>query len=301
MKTKKTKLTRYSKFERRDFKWIYLFLLPTIIIFCLFYVKPIAVMFYTSFTKWNGFLDPEWVGLKNYIKTFTNSSAKSSLTNLFWWAVIACTAHVGFGVLVAFVLYQKPKGWKITRAVFMIPNVISGAAWAIIYKFVFDDNVGFLNDIIRVFNKDFSAQWFFKSPYAFWAIVLTWLFYAVIVTLIVLNDLMAIDPALLEAARLDGASGWQLIRFIQLPLCRISIGTSVLCSVTARISMYEAIALTTAGGPGDDTMSYSVLLVRAITDYDYGYANAIGVVMFILGLIIMAVINKAFRMNDAIY
>lgn len=301
MNTKKKKMAKYSKIEKRDFKWVYLFLLPTIVLFALFYVKPIFTMFYTSFTKWNGFLDPEWLGIDNYIKVFTNSSAKASLTNLFWWAIIACTAHVGFGVLVAFVLYQQPKGWKFTRAVFMIPNVISGAAWAIIYKFVFDDNVGFLNEVIRMFNREFHVQWFFKSPYAFWAIVFTWLFYAVIVTLIVLNDLMAIDPALVEAAKLDGASGWNLIRFIQLPLCRISIGTSVLCSVTSRISMYESIALTTAGGPGDDTMSYSVLLVRALNDYNYGYANAIGVVMFLFGLIILVAINKAFRMNDTVY
>ena len=65
--------------------------------------------------------------------------------------------------------------------------------------------------------------------------------------------------------------------------------------------MYEAIALTTAGGPGDDTMSLSVLLVRAITDYNYGFANAIGVVMFVFGLIVMLVINRLFKMNESIY
>ena len=144
--------------------------------------------------------------------------------------------------------------------------------------------MGVLNSVIRVFDKDFSVQWFYQSPYAFWAVTLTWLFYAVIVTLIVLNDLMAIPKELIEAAKLDGANGWQLIRFVELPLCRISIGTGMLCSITSRISMYEAIALTTAGGPGDDTMSLSVLLVRAITDYNYGFANAIGVIMFLRGL-----------------
>ena len=183
----------------------------------------------------------------------------------------------------------------------MIPNIISAAAWALIYRFIFNDQMGILNEAIRVIDKDFSVQWFYQSPYAFWAVTFTWLFYAVIVTLIVLNDLMAIPDSLLEAARLDGASGWQLVRYIQLPLCRISIGTSMLCSITSRISMYEAIALTTAGGPGDDTMSLSVLLVRAITDYNYGFANAIGVVMFVFVLMVMLIINRAFRMNDSIY
>ena len=75
----------------------------------------------------------------------------------------------------------------------------------------------------------------------------------------------------------------------------------MLCSITSRISMYEAIALTTAGGPGDDTMSLSVLLVRAITDYNYGFANAIGVIMFLIGLLVMYIVTKAFSMNDSIY
>ncbi|MCD7820509.1 MAG: sugar ABC transporter permease [Lachnospiraceae bacterium] len=295
------KTAKYGRLEKKNFKWIYLFLLPTVIIFVMFYVQPIFVMAWTSFTKWDGFNSPSFIGIRNYVRIFTNSSASASMRNLILWALIAMTLHVGFGVLVAFVLFYKPHGWKFTRSVFMIPNIISAAAWALIYRFIFNDQVGILNAVIRVFNKNFSVQWFYQSPYAFWAVTFTWLFYAVIVTLIVLNDLMSVPGELLEAAKLDGASGGQIVRFVQLPLCRISIGTAMLCSITSRISMYEAIALTTSGGPGDDTMSFSVLLVRAITDYNYGFANAIGVVMFIFGLIVMLVVNRAFRMNDSIY
>ena len=280
-----TKKKKYGKVQVKNFKWIYAFLLPTIIIFVMFYVQPIVVMLTTSFTKWDGFNDPAFNGISNYIKLFTNSASAASIKNLILWSVIAMTFHVGFGVLTAFVLYLKPHGWKFTRSVFMIPNIISAAAWALIYRFIFNDQMGVLNSVIRVFDKDFSVQWFYQSPYAFWAVTLTWLFYAVIVTLIVLNDLMAIPKELIEAAK----------------LCRISIGTGMLCSITSRISMYEAIALTTAGGPGDDTMSLSVLLVRAITDYNYGFANAIGVIMFLIGLLVMYIVTKAFRMNDSIY
>ncbi len=292
---------RYGKLERKNFKWIYLFLVPTMIIFIMFYVEPIIMMAFTSFTKWDGFNSPTFVGLRNYIRIFTNSSSAYSLRNLLLWSLIAMTLHVGFGVLVAFVLYYGPFGWKFTRSVFMIPNIISAAAWALIYRFIFNDQMGILNTAIRAINPNFHVQWFYESPYAFWAVTLTWLFYAVIVTLIVLNDLMSVPEELMEAAKLDGARGWQVVRHIQLPLCRISIGTAMLCSITSRISMYEAIALTTGGGPGDDTMSFSVLLVRSISDYNYGFANAIGVIMFVFGLIVMAVVNRAFRMNDAIY
>jgi len=264
-------------------------------------MQPIITMIYTSFAKWDGFNAPQFIGFKNYMRIFTNSAAAESVKNLLWWSLIAMTIHVAFGVLVAFVLYHKPRGWKFTRAVFMIPNVISGAAWALIYRFIFNDQIGVLNDIIRRINPDFHVQWFFESPYAFWAVSLTWLFYGVIFTLLVLNDLYAIPAELEEAAKLDGATGWQITKRIHLPLCRIAIGTCVICAVTSRIAMYEAIALTTGGGPGDDTMSLSLLLVNAINDYNYGFANSIGVIMFLLGVIVLFVINKLFRMNESYY
>ncbi len=293
--------SKVSRMQKKNYKWIYLFLLPTVVIFAMFYVIPIVQVFATSFTKWDGFNAPVFNGIKNYINLFSSSSFLIALKNLFYWCIVAMFLHVGFGTLVAFVLYQRPHGWKFTRAVFMIPNVISAAAWAMIYKFIFNNDFGVLNSVIRVFDPDFSVQWFYKSPWAFWAVTLTWLFYAVIVTLIVLGDLMNIPHELCEAARIDGATGWQLIRYIQLPLCRGAIGTSIICSLTARIAMYEQIALTTAGGPGDDTMSLPIILVKGIMDYRYGYANAVGVVMFVIGLIILAVVNKAFRMDESDY
>lgn len=167
------KKKKYGKVQVKNFKWIYAFLLPTIIIFVMFYVQPIVVMLTTSFTKWDGFNDPAFNGISNYIKLFTNSASAASIKNLILWSVIAMTFHVGFGVLTAFVLYLKPHGWKFTRSVFMIPNIISAAAWALIYRFIFNDQMGVLNSVIRVFNKDFSVQWFYQSPYAFWAVTLT--------------------------------------------------------------------------------------------------------------------------------
>lgn len=298
---RKKEKVEITELEKRNYKWIYLFLLPSLLVFAVFYLQPIVTVFATSLTKWDGFNSPQFIGLKNYIDMFGSDTFRISLKNLLLWSVIAATLHVGFGVLVAFILYHKPKGWKLTRAVFMIPNVISAAAWAMIYKFIFNNDMGLLNNMIRKINPDFNVQWFYQSPWAFWAVTFTWLFYAVIVTLIVMNDLMAIPAELTEAAKVDGATGWQVTRLIHLPLCRNAIGTGIICSITARIAMYEQIFLTTAGGPGDDTMNIPIILVKSISDMKYGYANANGVIMFILGLIILAVINKAFKMNESVY
>lgn len=289
---------------RLNFKkklWIYGFIMPCVIVFILFYLIPIITVFATSFTKWDGFNKPTFAGIANYTRLFAQDSFQISLRNLFLWSGIAAFLHVGFGVLVAFLLYTKPKGWKFVRAVFMVPNVISVAAWALIYKFIFNNDFGILNSLIRIISPEFNANWFFESPYAFIAVTCTWLFYAVIVTLVVLNDLMAIPAELHEAAKIDGATPWETAKRINLPLCRNAIGTSVIMSVTARVAMYEGIALTTRGGPGDDTMNIALILVNAINDMNYGYANSTAVIMFIFGIITLLVINKIFRMNDSVY
>ena len=158
----------------------------TVVIFAMFYVQPIWTMLWTSFTKWDGFNDPTFNGVSNYVRVFTNSAAAISLKNLLYWSIIAMTLHVGFGVLVAFVLYHHPKGWKFTRAVFMIPNVISAAAWALIYRL-------FLM-IMSACSTAQSARFFPTSTFSGFTprgrILgghFTWLFYAVIVTLVVLQ------------------------------------------------------------------------------------------------------------------
>lgn len=282
-------------------KWVYLFLAPTFLVFALFYVMPICVAVFTSFTKWNSFNTPEWIGLKNYTKLFQSSVFHIALKNLLNWSLIAATAHVGFGVLVGMVLARKPRGSNVIRAVILLPNVISVSAWSMIYRYLFNDEIGLLNNFIRLFKPDFTLPWFYQSPAAFWAITLTWLFFAGVVVMTVYNDIMSIPASLSEAARIDGATEWQIATRIHLPLCRSSIGTGIIMSVTARISMYEKIALTTRGGPGDDTMALPIMMVNAIQDLRYGYANAIAVIMILLGVLVMGVINRLMRMNDSVY
>lgn len=285
--------------RRKNLIWIYIFLIPSILIFLFFYLIPIVTVFITSFTKWDGFNKPQFNDVSNYIKLFSSSAFIESMRNLIGWSVVAMTAHVGFGVLVAFILFKRPFGWKTTRTVFMIPNVISIAAWAMIYKYFFRNDIGILNSLLRIFNPNIQINWFFEENYAFWAITLTWVFYAVVVTLLVMGDLMAIPSSVHEAATIDGASGWQKAWFIDLPLCRNSIGTGIICSITARITMYESIYLTTNGA--GKTMNLPVILVRSIMDGNYGYANASAVIMLIVGVLTLWIVNKAFKMDENIY
>jgi raffinose/stachyose/melibiose transport system permease protein len=283
--------------------WIAIFLAPSILIFLMFYLVPIVTVFVTGFTEWNGFGWPVMTGFDNYVKLITyDDTFLKSLRNLVSWSLIAGTLHVGFGTLVAFILYKRPLGWRVVRGTFMIPNVISVAAWALIYNFIFNDDIGIINNFMRDIGfTHFHVKWFYESPAAFIAVTLTWLFYAVIVTLIVLNGLMAIPKEVQEAALLDGASEWQTTRYINLPLVRNAVGTGIILSITARIAMFEEVTLTTRGGPGNETYNIPLMLYNGIVNSEYGYANAAGSIMIILGVLVLLLVNKMFKMNEKIY
>lgn len=287
--------------KQKDLFWISVFLIPCLIVFLMFYLAPILTLCYTSFTKWDGANLPVFTGINNYVRLFNASSFKMSLINLLLWSVIAGTVHLGFGILIALFLFKQPFGWRFVKAVFMIPNVISVAAWALIYRYVFNGSFGILNGLIRVIVPDFKINWFYESPYAFIAITLTWVFYGVIITLLVLGDLRAIPGDLHEAARIDGATEIYTTFKINLPLCRNAIGTSVLLAITSRIAMYEAISLTTRGGPGEDTMNIPLILVNSINNNNYGYANAASLIMLVLGVITLLFVSRLFRMNESVY
>lgn len=283
--------------------WIAIFLIPSLIIFALFYLIPIVTVFITSFTEWDGFNSPSFNGLGNYTKLFFyDDTFLISIRNLLLWSLIAATIHVGFGTLIAFILYKKPFGWKQVRVVYMIPNVISLAAWAMIYKFIFNDDIGVVNTFVRALGfENFHVKWFYQSPAAFITITLTWVFYAVYVTLIVLGDLMSIPDEIHEAAKIDGASGFKITCLIDLPLIRKALGTGVILSVTSRIAMFEQITLTTRGGPGNDTYNIPLMLYEGIVNYKYGYSNAAAAIMIVLGIVVFVIVNKLFRMNESIY
>jgi raffinose/stachyose/melibiose transport system permease protein len=284
-------------------KWIVMFLAPTILVFLLFFLYPLLSVLITSFTNWNGYNMPVFIGIENYEKLFTNPTFHQALKNTLIWALCAIAIHVPFGVLVALILHRKMRFWRFTRAVFMLPNVIAPSAMALLYTFVFKPDEGILNSIIRALGvKDFHLNWLYNPNTALLSVTLIWLFYAAVITLITLSELLSVPEELFEAAEIDGANSWQIDWHINLPLLRKIIGTGMVIAVTAVFKKFDIIYITTNGGPGNATMTMSVMMVNAISNtMSYGYANAIGTTLIVMGVIVMKVCNKVFLMNRSSY
>lgn len=289
--------------KQRYLKWIWLFLTPAIVVYLCIYLYPLLSVFITSFTDWNGFNTPNFIGFKNYVQLFQHVNFQQSLKNSLIWAVYAVLVHVPFGVLVALVLAKKMKGWRFVRAAFMLPNVIASSAIALLFTFVFKPQEGILNTVIRSIGfPNFYHNWLYDKGTAFTAVTMIWLFYAAVITLITLAELLSVPDELYEAARIDGANTWQIDWYINLPLLRKIIGTGMVIAVTAVFKKFDIVYMTTNGGPGNATMTLSVMMVNAITNtMSYGYANSIGVILIVLGIITMQLCNKLFKMDKSSY
>jgi raffinose/stachyose/melibiose transport system permease protein len=243
----------------------------------------------------------KFIGLQNYITMFQDEDFLNALLNTLKWALFAAFVHVPFGVLVALIIARRRPGWRFTRAAFMIPNIISRASLSILFLFVFKPEVGILNSLIQMLGfKDFSINWLYDPRTAFLSITNIWLWYAAVITLITLAELSSISPSLYEAARIDGASDLQIDWHINLPLLHRIIGTGVVIAVTAVFKEFEVVYMTTKGGPGNLTMNIAVMMVSKIVyTNQYGYANALGIFLLIMGVAVMLLSSNVFKMGRA--
>lgn len=288
---------------RRKLVWIWVFLLPAVLLFSLVFAVPLMTVILTSFSDWHMLGSPSFSGLTNYISLFTrDADFLVSIKNTLIWVLIQSTLHVGFGVLVALILSEKLPGWKFVRTVYMFPNIISTAALGIMFLNIFHPQLGLINSIIRALGfSDFQQNWFGDDRTAFWTIVSIQLPYAAVICILVLSELASVSESIFESAAIDGATNFQVAWYIKLPMLRNIIGTGVIIAATSIISSFDMVYLITRGGPGNATLTMSLLLYNnAMRSYDFGRANAIGVAQLLIGILVIGLITRLFRVGESV-
>jgi raffinose/stachyose/melibiose transport system permease protein len=285
-------------------RWLFLFLFPAVALFLLVYAIPLVMVFITSLTNYR-LMDRQirFVGVLNYIRLFQDSAFHTALKNTIIWILIHCIAHVALGVFIALLLYKKPRGWKLIRTAYMVPNIISNAAIGMIFVNFFNPQFGVLNSALRILGfENLTHNWLMEPLTAFPSVTFTWFIFAGYTTTIVLAQAISVDDAILEAARVDGASAFQIDCLIMLPVLKKIIGITMVMAATYMLQMFDLIYITTNGGPGKMTTNLPLLLYGVYkSEYNYAYANTIGVCIILIGVLTMTVINKSLKVNEADY
>lgn len=283
---------------KKNTLWLYLFSAPLIIFFVVFLLAPVIIVFCSSFMEWKGFSgEISFIGFDNYIAAMKDAEFIVSFKHTIVWIILQSTVHVAIGVSFAIIISRKFRGWKVLRTAFMIPNMISASALGFIFLMIFNGQIGLVNSVLHKLHLDqFVRNWLFDPNTAFVTVTLTWLLFAGLIMLLVLTEIGTIPASLYEAADLDGASQWQKDLFITLPQLRNVIGTCMIIAATSKLKEFELIYLTTKGGPGTETMSLPLYLYNtSIVQNNFGYSNMIGTVLIALGLVLIYIINKVFK------
>lgn len=300
-----------QKTSRRDKGknlFIFAFLAPGILLFALIYAYPLVNIFITSFTKWDfkNLANPQFLGFANlfdnYIRLFTKDYYfKTALFNSLKWALIAGTVQVAFALLVALVLSKQPKLWRFARNAFIIPNIISSAAIGLIFLNMYDPARGLIMLLIKKINPAIDINLLANSGTAFWCVTLAFVFFGGSIMLLILAQIMAIPKDLYEAADIDGATGIKKDFAITIPLIKPAIATALILACNYGLLIYNEIALITKGGPDGATYSLSYYIYKTSMGSEklnFALANTAGVVMFIIGLVVVAIINMALNKEE---
>lgn len=270
---------------------------PGIIMFIFAVLAPICLSVYYGFTDFSGLGDLSFIGFANYRELVKDQAFWTSLRNSLLLAGGFIIIQHPLAILAAVILDRigrRAEGFF--RCVFFLPNVISVAVIAYLWRFIYNPSFGLLNNVAKMFGLAGTTNWLGTgTAITSVLIVLIWHGFGWGM-LIYYTGIKNIDPVLYEAAAIDGANNATTFFSITLPLMRPVIQVNVTLAIIAALKQMETVYLLTNGGPGNETQFMANFLYKqAFSSFRYGYGNAISVIFVIICILSTQILNKAFK------
>jgi len=270
--------------------------LPSFVIVAGFMAFPVMFAFYISFTKTNG-LTYDWRGLDNYIAIFSDPIVHQVFLNNFKF-LISVPLVIFSALVCSILLFEQFKGWKFFRVIFFLPNVLSVAVIGLIFRNAFGYD-GAVNQFLGLFGNE-PMQFFIDSNYSILIIILAlvWSGFGY-QSLLLLAGLTSINPAVFEAAAIDGAGWWRRLWSITLPNIRKVLGFVFIINILYTFaSLFGFVFVITAGGPGYETTTIDFLVyLRAFSSNNLGSGAALAVLLFFFIGLLTLLQNRVFRLQ----
>jgi raffinose/stachyose/melibiose transport system permease protein len=271
-------------------------LAPGVLLFLAIVVWSIGQTVWRSFYTWDGVTTPVWAGLANYRALFQNEQVRSSLVHSAILIIFTCVIPVGVGLLLAVLLSRaRARGLTFFRTLLFAPQVLSGIAIGIIWKWIYDPTDGPLNKaLISLGVPHWAKPWLGDFSLALPAIgvIGTWATMGFCMVLL-LAGIQKIPPSLYDAARVDGAGWFAELRAVTIPGLRNELLVAVTLTLIIALRIFDIVFVTTKGGPGEETYVPSLLIYLQAFQYGFvGSAAALAVVLGAMIMVLSVVINR---------
>lgn len=278
------------KLKRKNTLIAWSFIAPNFIGFLIFTLVPVIFSLILAFMKWDSFSTPEFVGMQNFTRMLSDDTFWISLKNTFLYTigVVPLTLICSLGL--AILLNQKIRGVKFFRTAFFFPYVTSLVAIAVVWSMLFHPTMGPINQFLRMVIEN-PPGWLSSSDWALTAIIIVSVWRGMGYYMILyLAGLQGISKELYEAAAMDGANKWKQFIHITVPALRPTTFFVTIMLVINCFKIFDLVQVMTDGGPGRATnvLVYQVYS-EAFVKFNFGYASAIAMVLFVIVLVITVI------------
>ncbi len=260
------------------------FILPNFLGFGLLTLIPVVTLFYLSLTSWNVFGAAEWVGLENFARLMRDRSYHTALTNTVYYAVFHIPLTLVASLALALLLNRKLRGVAFFRTVAFFPYITSIVAIAVVWNMLFSPEFGPINQFLRFVGVDDPPGWTTSADWSMPAVIVVSVWRDMgYYMLLFLAGLQTVPGELYEAARMDGANGWQRFWNVTIPCLRPTTFFVTVMLTIQSFKIFDLILVMTNGGPGQSTLVLSqYIYVKGFVENQFGYASAVAVSLFLI-------------------
>ena len=275
-----------SSFTERNLQ--ILFPLPAVVFIGLLMVFPILYTLYLSFTNWNltSGMEPSFVGINSYLRVFSEPRFLHALGRTFTFTVFAVAIEVVLGVAIALILNRAFVGRSVAKLLLLLPLVATPIAVGIVFNLFYDPTIGLLNFALHALGLP-QGRWVSSENSVIASLVLVDVWqWTPMITLIVLAGLAGLSEEPAEAARVDGASDWQILRFVTIPMVMPVILTAMILRLIDALKTFDIIFAMTGGGPGYASETLNIMGFKYSFEYfRMGQSSVILVALFLVVLL----------------
>lgn len=263
----------------------YLFILPWIIGFILFVSGPMVGALFISFTSWDLFSDPEWIGLENYRELLEDDLVWTSLYNTAFYTFLSVPINLAVALMAAMLLNTNVKGQSFFRTAFYLPAVMPAVANAVLWFYILNPDAGLANLILRNLGLP-QSEWLFSADTAKPTFILMGLWGIGNTMVIFLAGLQGVPQSLYDAALIDGAGPFQRFRAVTFPMLSPVILFNLILGIIGSFQIFTSAYLLTDGGPRNSTLFSVLYLFRlGFQQFQMGYAAAFSWLIFLVILV----------------
>lgn len=283
----------------RDKKVIMLFLFPALLIYSVFVPFPALATLYYSLFQWNLIENMRFAGWDNFSNLFTMDPIfVTAIQNTFIYLLLSIALQIPAAFLIANTLSQKMRFSKFFQNVIFLPVTLSGVAVSLMWYFIYHPDLGILNGALKLLGlSNFEQAWLFNAKTAIYAVITAvawqWIGYHM---MLFIAGIKTIPAELLEAAKIDGASEWDIMRRITFPLMKPVIKISLILITISSFKNFDSIYVMTQGGPAHATeVLASHMYFKSFMQMEYGYGCSIATVLFVMCVLASLILSRVFR------